>query len=392
MSYQVRNPYSVTMRPNGPALYAPPLKPIKSLGYIWDTPTLRVTTGDPGVDNLIKYGFWFGMAMMLYKLYGMLRYDEPLFSPGTPPAWKVNPRTRNFYEARIRFHELYEKGLDVNELSRACRVSRGTVYKWLHESGLPLPKPKRPYYTSGIEQKLIDEYEPGMNVAELARKHDLDASTVRNWLIKAGVYVPGPKGFRGKVTEEEKERRRERVRKSIERSKEKRRTEPGRRYRVKNPGWHEMIYADALQEALKIYEPGMNVAEMSRELGIPYMTLLNFLRRQDIYVSRDQVRIDKAKEREMEAKRREKEILRSPKLMEEVFEAVYPGLTVEELACQFHTTEAAIETVLRSYGIGFGRYGVVHPTHPISRERINRIRGAWTGSRKAAWTRRSRGR
>lgn len=91
MSYQVNLPYSLTLRPNGPALYSPPPKPIKridNLGYIMDTPGFRMTTGDRGLDNLIKYGFWFGLAMALYKAYGMLRYNEPLFSTGTPPAWK----------------------------------------------------------------------------------------------------------------------------------------------------------------------------------------------------------------------------------------------------------------------------------------------------------------
>jgi hypothetical protein len=154
MSYQVNNPYSVTLRPNGPPLYAPPPKPIKridELGYIMDSPTFRVTTGNTGLDNIIKFGFWFGMAAALYKLYGMLRYDEPLFSPGTPPAWKMNP---DMTDAEYR-EALNKYGLP--EPPEPCNITvlryvstgdwwLGTDIGWFWIDGRSLKEWKKSYY------------------------------------------------------------------------------------------------------------------------------------------------------------------------------------------------------------------------------------------------------
>lgn len=141
MSYQVNLPHSVTLRPNGPALYSPPPKPI-GLGYIMDTPRFRMTTGDPGIDNLVKYGFWFGMAAALYKLYGMLRYDEPIFSPGTPPAWRMNPSKKQIKKALFeRVLNLYVPGELVGPVAKKVGVTSAAVIAWMKEAGVYEPAP-----------------------------------------------------------------------------------------------------------------------------------------------------------------------------------------------------------------------------------------------------------
>lgn len=296
MPYKINLPHSVTLRPSGPALYSPPPRRIKrlTLGYIMDAPGLRMTTGDPGLDNLIKYGFWFGVAALLYKAYGMLRYNEPLFSAGTPPAWKMNPVP-----------------------GKRTRWGHGENWK---------------EYINKAREEIISTYRPGDSVTSLANAYGLDVKTVIGWLRDAGICHEEP----------------------------------------------------ALEEALLLYEPGDNVAELSWELGVPYTQLINFLKKKKVYVSREQIR-------KLEQKWRASEILGSEEVMDEILRAAYSGgAVVSDLAHQFNTSDDAMEEILKRSNIQIGRFGVIHPTHPRSQEKIRSKIIGRVRARKSAMTRRRR--
>ena len=77
-------------------LLAPPVRiapPVSGTGYIFDAAGVRATTGSEDFDLVIRWMFWIGMALMGYKMYRVLRYEDPLFGEREvlPPAWRVNP-------------------------------------------------------------------------------------------------------------------------------------------------------------------------------------------------------------------------------------------------------------------------------------------------------------
>jgi len=99
MTYAVNLPLSVMRRPYGPSpmntLPSRPIQPVdeKGAGAFFDAAGVSISTGSAPLDFMIKWGFWLGMAAIMYKSYRILRYDEPFFLPstGVPPAWEVNP-------------------------------------------------------------------------------------------------------------------------------------------------------------------------------------------------------------------------------------------------------------------------------------------------------------
>lgn len=104
MSYFRYNlPYSVTLGPQIHSFLEYPPVPIRRIedvmgtGYFVDAAGIRATTGNPTADALIKWGFWVGFGLLAYRMYRVLRYDEPFIQPAykLPPAWQANPELSN---------------------------------------------------------------------------------------------------------------------------------------------------------------------------------------------------------------------------------------------------------------------------------------------------------
>jgi len=308
MSYQVNLPYSVQLRPNGPALYAPPPKPIEKLGYFFETPTLSITSGDPGLDNIIKYGFWLGMAIALYKLYGMLRYDEPLFSPGTPPAWKANPSKRRkkseYDEKRARIIAYYEPGMNVSELARVFGVDTKTAIRWLEVEGVYVAGKMGPRRDEDIFQKALSLYQPGEPVGPVARKIGVDPTTVIAWMKEAGIYEPAPRGFPVGKKQPARKRslgpKRLAIRKYLTKHYEPEMSIPTLAKEFDLPAstvrrWlkEDGIYIpgksgrsrdeELYQKALSLYRPGYPVGPVAKEVGVSMTTVINWAKEAGIY-------------------------------------------------------------------------------------------------------------
>ena len=188
MAYRVNLPYSVTLQPSTPE----PMGKLKriSLGYIMDSPGFRVTTGDPGLDNLIKYGFWFGAAAILYKAYSMLRHDEPLFSAGTPAAWE-----RNSYSdvERSAYPELtdeeYRRAFTRYE-SKKSKLLRGITerhyFPWKKIWNLKLECFGEPTgYKDDFIKAMIKE--PHWKIADAAQYFGASLGQAKEWLIQEGM-------------------------------------------------------------------------------------------------------------------------------------------------------------------------------------------------------------
>jgi len=76
-----------------------PIRSIDELGNssFFDGAGVSMTTGSAAWDRVVKYGFWLSMGLVAYRMYRVLRYDEPLLGGdrGVPPAWEGNPDRSN---------------------------------------------------------------------------------------------------------------------------------------------------------------------------------------------------------------------------------------------------------------------------------------------------------
>lgn len=154
----------------------------------------------------------------------------------------VYVRVYPFEKKRKGVLETYEPGMDIKELAKEFDVSEGTVRAWLKRAGL-----MRSTRTSTIREKIIRSYVPGMNVSELARKFNVLPGTAIGWLQEEGIYVPS-----------------------------KARGRKGRKGPKK----------DKYEKVIRLYQPGMNVAELAREVGVHYTTIIRWLKESGMYEPR----------------------------------------------------------------------------------------------------------
>jgi transposase-like protein len=278
VSYAYNPPYSVTRRPNGPPMFDPAPVPIRSIdaelgtGNFIDAAGVSATTGSQALDNIIKWGFWIGMGLVAYRMYRVLRYNDPLIQPRykLPPAWQANSSTRT----RVRFHikdlspeeievlrhraiSLYEKGTSVLSLANYLGINKNTLTRWLKEAGVYEAahpgRSGRSHRMEGLYRKALKSYVPGKPVGSLARDLGVSIRTIIDWMKEAGVYEPAPVGRQAGV------RMPFRRRAQTSTNKEKKRL------------------------LLEEYEPGMNISRLAEDIGVSYRTARNWLVEAGVY-------------------------------------------------------------------------------------------------------------
>lgn len=286
MTYAVNLPYSVTRRPNGPSMYYPcpnaiqPVQDQQGAGYFIDAAGVRVSTGSAPLDFIIKWGFWVGMAAILYKSYRVFRYDEPLFlgAPRTPAAWEVNPGKRVSKDTKKEILTVYVAGEPLEPIAKHFDVSVQWLKNFLLKSNVYLPEgPGVPYEAPMWEKKeaILSEYEPGMPLSPLASKHNVSWSYAKKWLEEAGVYkrIRGG-GVRGRSGPKKRHRHR--------------RSEGLSRRWVwldENPARTEE-QEELRGVLLEAYEPGVSINRLAASLGIPRATATKWLKEAGVYVPR----------------------------------------------------------------------------------------------------------
>jgi len=316
MSYIRNLPYSVTLRPNGAPIHDPLPAPIKSyeesMGYAFDVAGVRVSTGSPLLDTVLRWGVWIGLGLVAYRMYRVLRYDEPIIAPAyrTPPAWEANPvkpariRIRDLSPEEVealrqRAIELYEPGTNALALANYLGVNKGTLVKWLKEEGVyatgPMGRRGRSSRMEAVYQEALRRYVPGEPVTSLARDLSVDPTTIVDWMKSAGVYEPAPGGS-AMDADEKREILFERYEKggnikalakelSIPRTTAMLWLKKAGKYKAGFMGRRgrsprmEALY----QEALRLYVPGEPVAPLARELGVDPTTVIDWMKKAEVY-------------------------------------------------------------------------------------------------------------
>jgi len=128
------------------------------------------------------------------------------------PSFKSDEDDERWKE--FAFFAVSSPGEKVAELAENFGITNTTAYKWLSKAGVNITAPgkiskRQPGILGGIigtkegqrkeptgYQQLVlsvlEAYEPGMNVAALAEEFNVSYHTMRNLLIKEGVYKPIP--------------------------------------------------------------------------------------------------------------------------------------------------------------------------------------------------------
>jgi transcriptional regulator with XRE-family HTH domain len=223
--FRYNQPYSVTMGPRAHSFLEYPPVPIQPMGNFIDAAGVSATTGSQALDTVIKWGFWIGMGLVGYRMYRVLRYNDPFIQPPykLPPAWQANGRRPSLCMEDVQ--ALHEEGLSLDEMSARLGVHESTVRGYLKRLGL------RPHRHRSLEleynkKRALEMYEQGMYIPDIAYILDWSGGNVRSWLKRKGVYVPGKQGARGAKAERDYRWFRTQVERERERSR-KRREIPG---------------------------------------------------------------------------------------------------------------------------------------------------------------------
>jgi transposase-like protein len=106
---------------------------------------------------------------------------------------------------------LYKKDISGNEIAKKLAISPNTVYRMLHNSGIYIAgraetKPCRILVKGEVAEKIICDYNNGMNWVELGSKYGYGQYSMREAIRRAGVKIKDHGGQRRRVyKEEEKE-------------------------------------------------------------------------------------------------------------------------------------------------------------------------------------------
>jgi hypothetical protein len=207
VSYYYNLPYSVMLRRPGPAFMRYPPLPIKSideeLGAFVDAAGVSVTTGNPAWDRIIKWGFWIGLGALTYQAYRSLRYGEPFFGGdgGVPPAWEANPYPRDEGRPTFAYEEallLYEPGANVAAIARDLELPYDELMHFLKEQGVYvsrelLRKKHQQWRTFEIlgspelREEIVSLAASGMRIRELAHHFAAPEAVIEKVLKQAGI-------------------------------------------------------------------------------------------------------------------------------------------------------------------------------------------------------------
>jgi transposase len=271
MYFRYNQPYNVTMGPRAHSfLEYPPVQinPMCPMGNFIDAAGVRVTTGSPTADTVIKYGFWVGMALVAYRLYRVMRYDDPFIRPSykLPPAWQANPlltrEERNILLEEIRSQ--HERGATTKEIAERLGIKIARVSSYIKKMGLTPRKHSLKSDEDDVRWKEFSFFavsSPGERIADLARDFGITTKTAYEWLSKAGVNITA---F-GKIG-----KRQPGILGGISGTSEGWRKDP--------PGYQQLVL-----RVLEVYEPGMNVAALAKDFNVSYHTMRNLLIKEGVY-------------------------------------------------------------------------------------------------------------
>jgi transposase-like protein len=248
---------------------------------------------------MLRWGFWIGVGFAAVQVFQKLTQK---------PAWEMNAgRSKAEMEAlKARALEMYVPGEPLRSLAEALGVDDSTIYLWLKEAGVYVPATKGRKVDEQLYQEALSRYVPGESVVPIAEDLGLGPLTIRRWMKKAGVYKPASTSR--KLTEEQESLRHrvlEEYRPGINLSAFTRdigvsRTtalqwlekaglyEPASQGKTRKhvpvekkivPATHKQLY----REALRRYVPGEPVAQLAKELGVSYPTVLRWLKKAGVY-------------------------------------------------------------------------------------------------------------
>lgn len=200
MSYVYQPPQSVRLHSQGHAFLEHPPVPIRPMGSFFDAAGVSATTGSGPLDVFVKYGLWIGLGLVSYRMYRVLRYDDPFIQPSRrlPPAWQANGRRTKADMDLIlgAVKKQHEEGATISEIAQSLGVHKVSVGGYLKKLGLR-PHARAPRVSPELRythQRVLELYEPKMNIHDLAFILDSNMSTIVRWLKGAGIYVPAKKG------------------------------------------------------------------------------------------------------------------------------------------------------------------------------------------------------